>query len=266
MSSAPSMPLFCGDYLADTMHLNLEQHGAYLKLLMVTWRNSGKPLADDDATLSRVLGVTVPRWREKIRPAIIGFFEISNGKLLSKRLEKEWNFVALRVEKKRENGKHGGRPKALETKETGKAIGSVSVNLNDNLNESTQPQPLTHKKETLPIVPLSKATRSEKDAAAKAADDDFAEFWDFYPRRTVRSTAEKSYFRARKSGATHCEIMDGLEAHLPGWKGKKIQFVPHASTWLNQRRWEDEPEGSEENLPVGYFRDKNGVMRSGAAI
>jgi len=76
---SPRLASFTDAYLADTMHLSLEESGAYLKLLMVTWRNNGEPLPDDDKRMARILGVTVKKWTTKLRPVLVGFFDLSEG-------------------------------------------------------------------------------------------------------------------------------------------------------------------------------------------
>lgn len=141
MSQTPSMPLFCGDYISDTLRLNMEQSGAYLQILMVTWRQNCQPLPDDDAELATICRMTPSRFRDHIRPKISKFFDLSEGVWRQKRLEKEWEFVQKRIEVKRANGTKGGRPKSLKNNETEKAIGSVEVNLEHKLNESTYTQP-----------------------------------------------------------------------------------------------------------------------------
>jgi uncharacterized protein YdaU (DUF1376 family) len=108
--SIPSMPLFCGDYLADTKHLTLEQHGAYCLLLMITWRNNGRALPDDDGLLARYLAITKDRWLKKIRPALAPLFDLTGGTWRSVRLEREWEYVRERIAAQRANGAKGGRP------------------------------------------------------------------------------------------------------------------------------------------------------------
>lgn len=93
MSSAvPAIPLFGDAYLADTRHLSLEEHGAYLQLIMIAWRIKGCCLPDDDARLARMLGVTGARWR-KLKPVVMAFWTLENGVWKQARLSKERTFV-----------------------------------------------------------------------------------------------------------------------------------------------------------------------------
>lgn len=54
------MPLYIGDYLADTRRLSLAEHGAYMLLIMEYWRNGSLP--NDDVKISRILGISHKEW------------------------------------------------------------------------------------------------------------------------------------------------------------------------------------------------------------
>lgn len=68
----PWMPLYIADYRADTAHLGVVEHGAYLLLIMHYWQTGGLP--DDDAKLSRIACTSLGQWK-KIRPTIEEFFQ-----------------------------------------------------------------------------------------------------------------------------------------------------------------------------------------------
>lgn len=81
------MPLWIGSYLADTMSLTTQQHGAYLLILFAYWRNKG-PLPDDDEDMASIAKASAGEWK-KLRPKIAKFFDIEGGMWVHGRAEKE---------------------------------------------------------------------------------------------------------------------------------------------------------------------------------
>ena len=71
--------------------------------------------------------------------------------------------------------------------------------------------------------------------------EDFNDFWRAYPRKVGKGQARKAYAKAIKI-ASHDEIMSGLSEQRASMEAKETHFIPHASTWLNGERWQDEPE------------------------
>lgn len=95
------MPLYIGDYLADTMHLQAEQHGAYMLLLMAAWMRGGE-LPDDDGQLALLARCDAKAWK-RLRPVIAPFFKVEGGTWRQKRVTKElWraNDNAAKAEEK----------------------------------------------------------------------------------------------------------------------------------------------------------------------
>jgi uncharacterized protein YdaU (DUF1376 family) len=112
MAKAPIMPVFTDALIGDTTHLSTEQFGAYVLILIATWRNNGRALPDDDERMARVCRVTVKRWRAKLRPVLIEFFADSDGHWHQHRLEQEFERVTKLIDVRRTLGKAGGRATA----------------------------------------------------------------------------------------------------------------------------------------------------------
>jgi hypothetical protein len=70
----------------------------------------------------------------------------------------------------------------------------------------------------------------------------FEQFWQAYPRKDAKSDAAKAYARLKPDEALQATILAALrrQAQSDQWKRDGVKFVPHAATWLNGRRWEDE--------------------------
>lgn len=72
---------------------------------------------------------------------------------------------------------------------------------------------------------------------------DFESFWKFYPRKVSKSEALKAWNKINPDQQLIASICAGLAKYLGSadWAKDDGQFIPHASTWLNQARWNDSP-------------------------
>lgn len=85
----------------------------------------------------------------------------------------------------------------------------------------------------------------------------FDDFWKAYPRRVGRGAAVKSWDKMTKAlKIAPADILKGCHAYAAAMKGKDIQYVAHASTWLNQQRWLDEHSTMVESNEPAYKQDE----------
>ena len=126
------MPLYIGDYLADTTRLTTEQHGAYLLLIMDYWR-SGK-LPDNDAVLMQITRLQPNAW-SNARAMLEQFFSIENGFWIHSRIDKE-----LELAQKNNLDKKVGIYFRLSNDPTGKEFNELIAEreFNQELNSSTE--------------------------------------------------------------------------------------------------------------------------------
>lgn len=101
MADYPALPVWTDALIADTTHLTNEEFGAYLRLLIYSWRSPDCRLADDDKRMAIMLGVTDQKWKRSLRPVLQSFFKIHDGFWLQKRLRKEREYVEQKTAKTR---------------------------------------------------------------------------------------------------------------------------------------------------------------------
>lgn len=110
--------------------------------------------------------------------------------------------------------------------------------------------------------PKAKAeTETETETEAKAdLASSFAKFWKSYPKKTGKGAAQKSWSKITSPKTTLEKILSSLEWQIKSrqWNKEDGQYIPNPSTYLNQKRWEDEPNAKKvhsENAGGFFFGD-----------
>ena len=206
------MPIYIGDYLADTMHLSCLEHGAYLLLIFAYWR-SGKPLPDNDRVLAGICKMTSGQWRA-MRPTMSGFFQITDGVWRHKRIDAEISKTLEISEKRSAAGSHGAA-KRWKSNETGMASAIpeplANAQQNDALYSHSHNSSLRSEVDP-PNAPLGRSKRGTRLPA------------DWRPcEQSCQLSDALGFSRAELDGTIEPEFRDFWVA-VPGAKGCKLDW------------------------------------------
>ncbi|QAY93670.1 phage replication protein [Pseudomonas sp. ACM7] len=78
--------------------------------------------------------------------------------------------------------------------------------------------------------------------AASATEDLFPKFWKLYPNKKGKANAEKAWKKLKVTDELFALIASGLAKQVvcADWTKDAGKYIPHPTTWLNGKRWEDE--------------------------
>lgn len=260
MAEYPALPLFVDAYLADTLHLTNQEHGAYLRLLMLAWRSPDCGIPDDDAWICRSLGIHGNAWA-KMRESVMAFWVKKNGRFFQKRLRIERDFVEEKSKKNR-----GAARKRWDD--------FVRKPLNDKDSRDADALRTQSKRNAPTLTPTPTPIRDTNVSLPPTPQNDqidiqvmFEDFWSRYPNRKAKGEARKAYEKARKR-ESHENIIAGLGRFIAAnpWRGE-LRYCKHPATWLNADGWADEysspsAAGTGATTPEGATSYERGILAS----
>ena len=139
------------------------------------------------------------------------------------------------VERNRNNGSKGGRPKnPAKAKEPSGLSGNPSEPKKADSGNGSDKD-------------------SDSDSVNKVTNDRFAEFWDLYGKKTDSSKCKTKFARLTK---TEIELLfEKLPAYIKSTPDK--QYRKNPITWLNGKCWNDEIMQNSQSQSVHTFETQN---------
>ena len=102
--------------------------------------------------------------------------------------------------------------------------------------------------------PTPKPAKPKKPALGEYTEA-FEDFWKIYPSNRGKAAAFKAWEKAKKRGATEEQLKTAAAAYR-GYVtrlGRAEEHIKHASSWLNQDEWLDEPDSYRTKPAAGSF-------------
>ncbi len=240
------MPFYVDDYLRDTLHLSVRQHGIYIFLLLHMWK-AGGCLPSKRSFLAKLLRLDY-RTTENNLKVLLPFFEEHDGKLTHKR-------ITLELEKANKiSNKQSEVAKKRWVKQDAPHDAMV-------LPENSHGNALT--------IHIQKKNRSEivedlipptPQRGNESWREEFDRFWSAYPKKRSKGQAEKAW---QKMKPPLEKILHSLSWQIrqSDWLKDGGQFIPYAATYLRAKGWEDAPEQIAHNLSSNSVQMLSSIER-----
>ena len=84
----------------------------------------------------------------------------------------------------------------------------------------------------------------------------FDEFWQAYPKKVGKGYAFECFKKTKPTRKLVDIMLEAIKKQKKSdmWKRDKGQYIPNPSTWLNQKRWEDDLGGDTDENPWSSFK------------
>jgi uncharacterized protein YdaU (DUF1376 family) len=222
-------PLWVDAFQRDTQHLEADEVGAYMLILMAMWTRETCDFPDDDTRLARVSRVSTRLWKSRIGPVIREFFSVENGTVFSKRLREEATYVERQVTHQ-SNRKTGEKtPKALKTKDVVKSGDKPPIG--PGYYPSQQPNNPTLKE------------KEDKSSSSLAEADFYEKYLKAHPKPMKDSKIGEEAFDALvKAGEDPEKIVAAAAAYAAAAKTfSNPNFIQQSDNFLDPERgkWRD---------------------------
>ena len=124
------------------------------------------------------------------------------------------------------NGNQGGRPAMKNLTET-----------EDNLKEPNETETNLNRKNKNKEQDIKETILKD----SKESDRMFEKFWSVYPRHEGKQNAVKAFAKLKPDEALLETMINAILKQKQSDQWSDPRYIPHPATWINGRRWEDEP-------------------------
>ncbi len=109
--------------------------------------------------------------------------------------------------------------------------------------QSTSNQPTTNQQPTNNQPHRNNDNNDNNNKKEKIVDILFDTFWAAYPKRQDKKGAQKAFAKLKPDADLLKRMLLSITIwkHSEQWTSEGGKYIPLPSTWLNNRRWEDEP-------------------------
>lgn len=258
MAALPYMQFYVADYLADTMHLSTEEHGAYLLLIFNYWQ-TGKPLPKN--RLAGIARLSNDRWTG-VERSLNEFFIDDGNTWIHQRIERDLLTVKGAQSQRSEAGKISAQKRAQKkAKENQSQSNDRSMGVErDGNDRSTNKDPDKDKdlKDKTTLLDRAGAKDSKAGDSAPPAFED--ENWLDEPNDKFPMTADwqpSPDFQQR--AALWNRALDGpAPGYTPGELAGFVAYWQPEGRRYHQVQWEkkfaDSVLHERKNAPTGKER------------
>lgn len=146
----------------------------------------------------------------------------------------------------------------LNAQKVGRIYQKIAKKLEESikiLEKTSKKVPTLDPSNPVPDCPLIEESREERieeniPPNPQAYGEHFLKFWKVYPRGDKKADSWKSWKKQKLDSQTEI-IISAVERFKKSkdWQKEGGKFIPHASSFLNQRRWEDDSASEANKTP-----------------